>query len=296
MMRNFRTLHSLLRYSGLNNAYDTTTTRTVLPVWRVLRRNKSRKMFESEVDPVKTIAPLAAVPILEDHEIIFSPNADQIKEGKELFVPKRNYRIDFVTSAPRPEFAPQHNLPEVAFVGRSNVGKSSLIKAIFNQAPEVVVKTSKTPGHTKMVNFFQVGNSLMLVDMPGYGYRQPKDFAESTEAYLATRKNLKNTILLIDANTGVKEIDLVAIEMLEQFSLPYLIAMTKIDRPTKHALLRSVFQTRDVIREKTSFCLPQPFLVSSHNLNGVAMLQSFIGQITGVISSQPTTDSINVQR
>ncbi|XP_070553946.1 GTP-binding protein 8-like [Ptychodera flava] len=250
----------------------------------------------STLDPLKPLQPMSAIPILEDSERIFVPTAEDIRQGEDLFTASKTNEIGFVLSAPKPEFAPKHDMPEVAFVGRSNVGKSSLIKAIFKKAPGVVVKTSKTPGHTKTVNFFQVGRHLMLVDMPGYGFRQPRDFAESAEAYLATRKNLKNTVLLIDCNTGVKDVDLLAIEMLEQFSLPYMIVLTKIDRPSKHLLLRSVFDTKAVIWNHTSFCLPQPFLVSSLNLDGVAMLKAFIGITSGVITQSQMADSPNSSR
>uniref|UniRef100_A0A8C2D2U6 G domain-containing protein n=1 Tax=Cyprinus carpio TaxID=7962 RepID=A0A8C2D2U6_CYPCA len=100
----------------------------------------------------------------------------------------------------------------VCFMGRSNVGKSSLSCALFSLVPEVDVRVSKTPGHTKKLNFFTVGKAFTLVDMPGYGHN-----------YLLDRQNLVRTISLVDGGAGLQKADLVAVDMFEVFNLPYVV-------------------------------------------------------------------------
>uniref|UniRef100_A0A8D0DII5 GTP-binding protein 8 n=1 Tax=Salvator merianae TaxID=96440 RepID=A0A8D0DII5_SALMN len=153
---------------------------------------------------------------------IFSPNHNDISKAEMFFIPSRQHPIDYFTSAVRIDHTPELLQPEVCFLGRSNVGKSSLIKALFSLAPDVEVRVSKTPGHTKKMNFFKVGNLFTLVDMPGYGYRAPKDFAQMVEPYLNQRQNLKRTFLLVDSLVGLQEMDHIAIEMLEEFGIPYV--------------------------------------------------------------------------
>nr|XP_015194509.1 PREDICTED: GTP-binding protein 8 isoform X3 [Lepisosteus oculatus] len=154
-----------------------------------------------------------------------------------------------------------HLSSRVCFIGRSNVGKSSLIKALFSLVPEVEVRVSKTPGHTKKMNFFTVGKAFTLVDMPGYGHKAPKDFVEMVEAYLETRTNLKRTFLLIDGSVGLQEADRIAIGMCEEFGLPYVIVVTKIDKASRGELLRHIVEVEDTIKMHTLGCFPQPFLV-----------------------------------
>uniref|UniRef100_A0A5F8GEY1 GTP binding protein 8 n=1 Tax=Monodelphis domestica TaxID=13616 RepID=A0A5F8GEY1_MONDO len=114
----------------------------------------------------------------------------------------------------------------ICFIGRSNVGKSSLIKALFSLVPEVEVRVSKKPGHTKKMNFFKVGKYFTLVDMPGYGFKAPKDFVEMVEAYLKERTNLTRTFLLVDSVVGIQKADRIAIEMCEEYALPYVNIQT----------------------------------------------------------------------
>ncbi|NXA47249.1 GTPB8 protein, partial [Nothocercus julius] len=168
------------------------------------------------------------------------------------------------------------------FVGRSNVGKSSLIRALFSLSPDgVEVRVSKTPGHTKKMNFFNVGKYFTLVDMPGYGYRAPQDFVEMVEAYLQGRPNLKRTFLLVDGVVGLQKTDHIGIEMLEEFGIPYVLVLTKIDRASKGVLLKNVLEIQEFVKEKTQGCFPQLFLVSSLKYSGVHLLRCFIAHVTG---------------
>ncbi|XP_056342778.1 GTP-binding protein 8 isoform X1 [Oenanthe melanoleuca] len=170
---------------------------------------------------------------------------------------------------------------QVCFIGRSNVGKSSLIRALFSLAPEVEVRVSKTPGHTKKINFFKVGKYFTLVDMPGYGYRAPRDFVEMVEAYLQERRNLKRTFLLVDGVVGLQKTDHIAIEMLEEFGIPYVMVLTKIDRASRGVLLKNVLEIQEFVKESTQGCFPQLFLVSSVEFSGVHLLRCFVAHVTG---------------
>ncbi|XP_030059656.1 GTP-binding protein 8 [Microcaecilia unicolor] len=212
---------------------------------------------------------------------IFDPSFDDIKRAEELFKPASKHEIDYFTSAVRMDHVPLLSQPEVCFIGRSNVGKSSLIKALFSLVPDIEVKVSKTPGHTKKINFFKVGKSFTLVDMPGYGYRAPEDFVEMVEAYLETRENLRKTFLLLDGSVGIQKADKIAVDMCEEFGIPYTFVVTKIDRVSKGELLKQLLQIQDFVKKQTQGCFPQLFLVSSLYFSGIHLLRCFIAHVTG---------------
>ncbi|XP_030332412.1 GTP-binding protein 8 [Strigops habroptila] len=219
---------------------------------------------------------------------LFQPGLPALQRAEELFKSGRDHPIDYLSSAVRMAHAPALALPEVCFIGRSNVGKSSLIRALFSLSPEVEVRVSKTPGHTKKMNFFKVGKYFTLVDMPGYGYRAPQDFVEMVEAYLQERRNLKRTFMLIDGVVGLQKTDHVAVEMLEEFGIPYVIVLTKIDRASRGLLLKNVLEIQEYVKEKTQGCFPQLFLVSSLEFSGVHLLRCFVAHVTGNL---PTVDT-----
>ncbi|XP_053482634.1 GTP-binding protein 8 isoform X2 [Ictalurus furcatus] len=193
---------------------------------------------------------------------LFQPDLEALESAERLFTPSPKHQIVYSSSAVRIDHMPELTQPEVCFIGRSNVGKSSLIRALFSLAPEVEVRVSKTPGHTKKLNFFTVGKAFTLVDMPGYGYRAPEDFVDMVEPYLQERKNLMMTFLLVDGGAGLQKFDLVAVEMCEEFCIPYVLVVTKIDKTRQGALLSLLLQIHDFIEDKTNTCFPQPFLVS----------------------------------
>ncbi|OCT93686.1 GTP-binding protein 8 [Xenopus laevis] len=214
------------------------------------------------------------------HFRLFDPSLEQIAKAEELFRPSDKHPIDYVTSAIRMDHAPSLTQPEVCFIGRSNVGKSSLIKALFSLVPGIEVRVSKTPGHTKKMNFFKVGKVFTLVDMPGYGYKAPDDFVEMVEPYLQVRKNLKRTFLLVDSALGFQKADLIAVEMCEEFGIPYVIVATKIDRSPTGVLLTQYLQIQEFIEKQTQGCYPQPFLVSSMQFSGIHLLRCFVAHVT----------------
>ncbi|XP_030643126.1 GTP-binding protein 8 [Chanos chanos] len=212
---------------------------------------------------------------------LFLPSVEDLRHAEKLFTPTAKHQINYFTSAVRTDHAPVLKQPEVCFIGRSNVGKSSLIRALFALSPDVEVRVSKTPGHTKKMNFFTVGKAFTLVDMPGYGHKAPRDFVDMVEPYLRDRKNLVRTFLLVDGTVGLQKADLVAVEMCEEFCLPFAMVLTKIDKSRQGLLLTHLLQLRDFVKTQTQSCYPQPFLVSSVQFSGIYLLRCFIAHVTG---------------
>ena len=143
--------------------------------------------------------------------------------------------VTFLKSAPELKFLPDPGVPEIAFAGRSNVGKSSLLNRLANRTG--LARTSNTPGRTQELNFFEVGAPvrLRLVDMPGYGFaKAPKDAARKwrflVNDYLRGRQVLKRTLLLIDGRHGIKEIDREVMKMLDEAAVSYRLILTKADK------------------------------------------------------------------
>lgn len=146
---------------------------------------------------------------------------------------------------------PRDRLPEVAFAGRSNVGKSSALNKLVNL--KKLAKISSTPGKTRMINFFLVNKNLYFVDLPGYGYsRAPKSMQKSwgklVEDYLKERENLKGTVLLVDSRRGPMEPDLQLLEWLDHYGKNKLIVLTKKDKLSRSAVLENARKTCEVLK------------------------------------------------
>jgi GTP-binding protein len=143
---------------------------------------------------------------------------------------------EFVKSAVKPSHYPSEVLPEIAFSGRSNVGKSSLINTLLNR--KRLVKTSSTPGRTQLINFFNINNAFSFVDLPGYGYAKVPDSVKKTwgpmvETYLSTRKTLKGVVLILDIRRipGIEDFSL--IDWLNYYHIPVILTLTKADKLSK---------------------------------------------------------------
>lgn len=149
---------------------------------------------------------------------------------------------DFMLSVAQLVQLPEADLDEVAFAGRSNVGKSSLINALFNQ--KKLAKTSATPGRTQQLNFFNFDNKLYLVDLPGYGYAQApeklvKQWQKVLKDYLRGRPNLRRVFLLIDSRHGIKAEDLEIMKLLNESAVVYQVILTKIDKISAEELQKT---------------------------------------------------------
>jgi GTP-binding protein len=139
---------------------------------------------------------------------------------------------DFVWGATSPQNFPPESLNEVAFVGRSNAGKSSLVNALTGR--KSLARVSQTPGATRQINFFNLGGRLMLVDLPGYGFAkrsktESEQWQEMIFAYLGTRARLRRVALLIDARRGVMDNDLQVMDLLDRAAVSYGLVLTKTD-------------------------------------------------------------------
>ncbi|KAM3608364.1 uncharacterized protein V6R79_023891 [Siganus canaliculatus] len=220
---------------------------------------------------------------------LFHPSLEDMLQAEKLFCSAASHKIDYYTSAERMDHVPVMRQPEVCFIGRSNVGKSSLIKALFSLTPEVEVRVSKTPGHTKKMNFFRVGKAFTIVDMPGYGHRAPEGFVDMVEPYLYKRKNLVRTFLLVDGSVGLQRADMIAVEMCEETGCPYVLVVTKTDKCGLGTLLTNLLSLQEVVQRQTTSCFPQPFLVSSLQFGGIYLLRCFIAHVTGSVKLTDTT-------
>lgn len=184
-------------------------------------------------------------------EDISEEEKERLARGRELF----NKKCDFVLSVANLNQLPDGDRVEVAFAGRSNVGKSSLINALFGQ--KKLAKTSSTPGRTQQLNYFNLDDKLYLVDLPGYGFaKAPKDIVKNWQklinSYLVGRATLRRVFLLIDSRHGIKKIDEEIMEMLDKAAVTYQIVLTKIDKISTKELEKVLTAMDRIVREHTA--------------------------------------------
>ena len=163
------------------------------------------------------------------------PPAEPDEVGRRLFAQS----CAFVAGAASSDALPALSLPEVAFAGRSNVGKSSLLNALTGR--KALARTSSTPGRTQQLNFFRLGDRLMLVDLPGYGYARASrssaaDWTRLVARYLKGRASLRRLLLLVDARHGLKPSDGGLMDTLDRAAVSFQIVLTKVDRITASEL------------------------------------------------------------
>ena len=188
--------------------------------------------------------------------------------------------IEFLKSAPELKFLPDPDVPEIAFAGRSNVGKSSLLNALTNR--NGLARTSNTPGRTQELNFFDVGQPLQLrlVDMPGYGFAEaPKDLVRRwrhlMNDYLRGRTVLKRALVLVDSRHGLKEVDREMMGMLDDAAVGYHLVLTKSDK-VKPSALGALYESTAVEAAKHPAAHPSIFTTSSETGSGIAELRTAI--------------------
>jgi len=194
-------------------------------------------------------------------------------------------RVEFLLSAPALKFLPEPEVPEIAFAGRSNVGKSSLLNALTGR--KAIARTSVTPGRTQELNFFEVGTPtrLRLVDMPGYGYaKAPLKIVEAWRRlirdYLRGRVVLKRTLVLIDSRHGVKEVDREMMKLLDEAAVGYRLVLTKADK-IKASELAEVLAATEVEARKHSAAFPVIHVTSSEKGMGIAELRAAVLEDAG---------------
>jgi GTP-binding protein len=178
-------------------------------------------------------------------------------------------RADFVAGAARLDRLPPASLPEIAFAGRSNVGKSALLNRLVNRRG--LARVSKTPGRTQQINFFAVDERLLLVDLPGYGFaRVPlavkADWRRLVEGYLTGRRTLRAVVVLVDVRRGIVEDDARLLDFLAAHGIAALLVATKIDKLSRDARRRSL----DAMAQQRPGIAPMPF--SSVTGEGAAAL------------------------
>jgi GTP-binding protein len=205
-------------------------------------------------------------------------SADELAAGDALF--ERPWQ--FVKSVPSLEFLPLTDRHEIAFAGRSNVGKSSLFNALVRQRG--LARTSNTPGRTQELNFFQTaGVALYLVDMPGYGFaKAPKANVDAwtvlVKAYLRGRPNLLRVVLLVDVRHGLKATDLATMELMDEAGVSYQAVLTKADKVKPRELDEVVARTQAEL-EKHAAAYPGVLVTSSEDGLGVGELRAEIARL-----------------
>lgn len=206
----------------------------------------------------------------------FAP--DEIEAARKLFAGN----CDFVRGVASLDQLPDAEMQEVAFAGRSNVGKSSLINALTGR--KVLARVSHTPGRTQQLNFFNLGGRITLVDMPGYGYAkvskaQKEEWDGLIRNYLRGRPTLRCVFILIDARHGLKDVDREIMKMLDETAVSYRVVLTKADK-TKQAQREALEKNIGAELLKHGAAMNEISFTSSHGETGIAELRTLIWRYT----------------
>jgi GTP-binding protein len=201
---------------------------------------------------------------------------DEEERAAKLF----SGRVEFLLSAPQLKFLPGPTAPEIAFCGRSNVGKSSLLNALTGR--KALARTSVTPGRTQELNFFEVGDPTLfrLVDMPGYGFaKAPPKVIESWKRlvrdYLRGRAVLKRALVLVDARHGLKDVDREMMKLLDEAAVTYRVVLTKADK-LKASELEQIRAATEAEAKTHPAALPVLHVTSSEKRMGIDELRAAV--------------------
>lgn len=187
----------------------------------------------------------------------------------------------YLISSPKVENCPKPDKPEYAFIGRSNVGKSSLINMLTNQTK--LAKTSASPGKTQMINHFLVNDNFYIVDLPGYGYAkvsqsQRAQWQKMISGYLQTRENLVTVFVLIDSRHDPQQKDLDFLAQLGEWGVPFNIIFTKADKSTQKEAHKNARNFIEAMRKEWEF-IPRSFITSAIKFLGRKDILAYIGEL-----------------
>ena len=194
----------------------------------------------------------------------------------------------YIVSSPDYTACPAPDRPEYAFIGRSNVGKSSLINMLCNN--DKVAKTSNTPGKTQLINHFNIDNEWYMVDLPGYGFAkvsqsQRKKWEKMIEDYLRKRENLVSVFVLIDSRHTPQKLDLEFVDNLREWKVPFSLVFTKADKENQRVVAANVKAFLEKMRQTWQF-LPQHFVTSAVKKMGRDKILGLIGEMNSEFESQ----------
>jgi GTP-binding protein len=206
-----------------------------------------------------------------------APDPDLVQTGRRLFARE----VRFIGGASEISGAPRETLPEIAFAGRSNVGKSSLINALTGR--HMLARTSHSPGRTRQINFFDLDGRLMLVDLPGYGYAEAsktevRRWTDLLGRYLQTRAALQRVCLLIDARHGIKEVDRPVMRMLDRSGVSFQIVLTKTEKLGAGELAQIAERVVGELAAHPA-AHPEVHLTSALKRFGIAALRATLGSL-----------------
>jgi len=206
-----------------------------------------------------------------------APDAEAEERGRRLFTAE----CEFIAGAATADAIPADTLPEIAFAGRSNVGKSSLVNALTGRL--TLARVSRTPGRTRQINFFALGGRLMLVDLPGYGYAEAGKqevgrWTDLTLLYLKGRPSLRRVMLLIDARHGLKPTDTPLMAALDRAAVSYQVVLTKVDKISSPGLPPLVEATAAVLKSHLG-AHPAIHLTSAHEGLGIGALRAALAAL-----------------
>ncbi len=204
--------------------------------------------------------------------------SEAFEAGRKLFAGE----CRFVAGANTLEIIPPATHPEIAFIGRSNVGKSSLINALTGR--KALARVSDTPGRTQQLNFFLLGEKLMLVDLPGYGFakvskQQVREWTGLIRDYLRGRANLARVFLLIDARRGIMPPDEEFMDMLDEAAVSYQLVLTKADKLKAKEGEKALSNVAEHVNRRPA-AHPELFMTSAENGEGIESLRAEVAQLS----------------